>query len=691
MGAKNSGYGGRLLKVSLEIFGFSCDWLTSNSRSFRPPSWPPPREWVVSEDRDGKILSRWGDTIWDISPWAGKSMILDFGDDRQNRKAKKLDVANADLLRIITTWRMWGIKSCNSANGMKAVFLAVRRLISLCSENGIVATDLMRFPKVFEQFPGIIPTSEHKVTILELHRLWDAREYLGFYIVDPEGIKRLAAASPMYEIEQTAYIPPRIWNYQVERLRACLDDYLAHQEKIEDCFHFCVDAYAKNSGSLEAAFTVRKRNSLPFWSPKRPGRGSKAGYVYHGPFSLTAERFGIAELIEKWVSIPSTGMEIRNLSAYMSLVQNAGLAYITNFTLQRTTEASSLRADCLTWELDEKLGRIAIICGETTKTDADSDARWPTTPSVEVAVKAMSSIAHLRMRCAAADPYSCPTDADIKNPYLFGKASEPWSSSSSNSRSKPYSVRTHVLSYSALHKRFERLFDENQICITEADLRIAKTLTPNLSESFSIGRVWPLAWHQLRRTGAVNMFASGLLSDSSLQFQMKHASRLMPLYYGRGYTKLLLNEEVEATIVAAMYEAMANKILDAVGDRFVSPIGCERKQTILVNLVSDKDASALAAAGRRGQIFFREMRVGACTHRGTCPYGGVESISRCTGGDGNAPCADALYDRDKAPHVEKELRLIDQELVITPVNSPRYQALLAERTGLENYLNVVRS
>lgn len=618
-------------------------------------------------------------------------MILDFGDDVKNRKAKKLDLANADVLRLITTWRMWGIKSCGSANGLKGVFLAIRRLISLCSDNGILATDLMRFPKVLDQISSIIPPSLHKITILELHRLWDVREHLGFYLVDPDGIKRLVAASTIHVIEQTAYIPPRIWTYQVERLKACLDDYLSHQKAIEDCFHFCADAYAKNSGSLEAAFKQRKGHRLPFWSPQSPGKGSKAGYEYHGPFRLTAERYGIAELIERWASIPSTGMEIRNFSAYMSLVQHAGLAYITNFTLQRATEASSLRCNCLLWELDEKLGRIAIICGETTKTDADSDARWPTSPSVEGAVKAMSSIAHLRMRCAAADPYSCPTDADKENPYLFGGTTEPWSTSNIRSKAKPYSVRIHTGSYKAVHKRFGGLFNEDVIRITEADLRIAKMLTPNLSEDFSVGRVWPLAWHQLRRTAAVNMFSSGLLSDSSLQFQMKHASRLMPLYYGRGYTKLLLNDEVGATIVAAMYEAMANKIQAAAGDRFVSPIGDERKETILVNLVSDKDARELAAAGRRGQIFFREMRVGACTHRGTCPYGGVESVSRCTGGDGNAPCADALYDRDKAPKVEKELLLINQELAITAVNSPRHKALLAERKGLENYLNVVRN
>lgn len=674
----------------LELFGLrrNTDWLTPDSRSFRPPSWPPPRDWVVSEDRNGKILSRWGHPIWDISPWAGNSMILDFGDGPDNRQSKPLDPGNADLLRLITTWRMWGVKACHSANGLKAVFLAIRRVIYLCSENKILASDLMRFPKVFEQLPNIIPSSEYSITILELHRLWDAREHINFFILDPNALKRLAAGIPRPENEQTAYIPPRIWTYQVERLKACLDDYHAKKQAVQDCFHFCVDAYAQNHGSLEASLLKLARHRLPFWTPTHPGKGSQSGCRYHGRFRLTAERYGIADLIERWIDVPSIGMEVRNLSAYMSLVQYAGLAYITNFTLQRINEASSLRADCLQWELDEKLGRIPIICGETTKTDPDSDARWPTSPSVEAAVEAMGSIASMRMRCAIANPTVSPTDVDMENPYIFGPTSEPWI----GNLSQPYSVRIHTGSYQSVYKRYPRLFDENMLKITEEDLRIARMFTPNLSEArgFAIGRTWPLAWHQLRRTGAVNMFSSSLLSDSSMQFLMKHASRLMPLYYGRGYTKLLLNEEAESVIVKAMYEAMGNKLRVAVEDRFVSPLGTERKEIILINLVGDKDAKTLATAGRRGTIHFREMRVGACAHRGTCPYGGVESISRCTGGDGNDPCADALYDRDKAPGIEKELSLIDQELAITAIDSPRHKALLAERKGLENYLNVVR-
>lgn len=680
------------MTTSLEIFGLrrSTDWVTPNSQSFRPPSWPPPNDWVVSEDRDGKILSRWGDSVWDISPWAGFSMKLDFGDglDSRARRSEPIDSKNAYLLRLIVTWRIWGIKACHNARSFRSVFILLRRLIVFCSKNKIAASELTHFPILLEKLSNIIPATEYSKAILELHRIWDARAHLGFFIASPEDIKRLTTVIPSHDTEQTAYIPPRIWAYQVERLKLCIDDYLSNKQAVEDCFNFCVDAYIYNFGSLEPCINKKakfRHHRVPFGTQFRSG--SRSDCKYHGVFGITAERYGIAQLIKRWITEPIKGISMVSLSSYLSLVQSAGLAYIANFTLQRITEASSLRTDCLIWEFDEKLGRIPIICGETTKTDPDSDARWPTSPSVEAAVEAMTSIARMRMRCASADVNINPTEADKINPYLYNPCTEPWS----GSYKIPYSLKVNTGAYTAIYRRYELLFDKEKLRITEEDLRIARMLTPNLSEKFAVGSVWPLAWHQLRRTGVVNMFSSGLLSDSSMQFQMKHASRLMPLYYGRGYTKLMLNEEVERVIVTAMYEAMGNKLRVAVEDRFVSPLGNERKEIILINLVSDKDVKTLAEAARSGQIFFRETRVGACTHRGTCPYGGIETISRCTGGDGNTPCADALYDREKAPEIEKELSLIDQELAITEISSPRYRALMVERIGLENFLNVVRN
>jgi len=43
---------------SLNIFGLRHhnDWLDDSRKSYRPPHWPPPSDWVVSEDREGKVF-----------------------------------------------------------------------------------------------------------------------------------------------------------------------------------------------------------------------------------------------------------------------------------------------------------------------------------------------------------------------------------------------------------------------------------------------------------------------------------------------------------------------------------------------------------------------------------------------------------------------------------------------------------
>jgi hypothetical protein len=664
--------------------GLQADWLSLTSESYRPPSWPPSKDWVVSEDSRGRVLSRWGDPIWDFTPFAGKVLTMNFGDGGTGRSAR-IDSANADLLRLVMTWLMWGPRPVKSANTLRRNFELMRPVFALCSREGIVASSLMRFPRVLDQLPEVLPPSSYSATVFLLHKLLDVQDKLGFALVDAFGLKRLAAIAPEHETVQTAYIPPRIWMYQVSRLKACLDDYVLHRQAISDCFSFCLEAYAANYGSLEKALSAKPSSSRIPFQTRKP---TEDGRVFHGPFPLTAERFGIAPLLQRWVNVPDGGLELRQLSSYMTLVQWAGLAYIANFTLQRIDEAASLRADCLQFEEDEKLGRVPIICGETTKTVQDADARWPTSPSVETAVEAMAHIARLRVQCAVADPRNAVPPEVAANPPLFMRSFEPWVPRMS-AGGELWSRR--ATAYQPLNEqRWGKLFDAAELTIREADLQVAHRLTPNLSEGeFAVGKVWPLAWHQLRRTGAVNMFASGLLSDSSMQYLMKHASRLMPLYYGRGYTQLHLNEEVAGLVTATMYEVMAKSMLTAMGDRFVSPRSEDQKQVIVVNLIGTKDAKELASAARRGDVSFRETRLGACTSRTLCTYGGIESVARCAGGDGAKPCVDVLYDRTKLPSVQQDLARVSEALARLPEGSPRHTALLQERQALENYINVI--
>jgi hypothetical protein len=677
------------MNVDLNEFTLRIDCLlvAPTSPNFRPLTWPPADDWPVVINKDGAVVSRWGDPEWDLSPWHGKPAILDFGDGKAG-KAPRVDAENARILRMIATWLIWGPRAPRSVGTVKASFWHIRQVVSLCSVNGVSAANLMRFPKVLESVPDVLPASKYGATISLLHRLYDARAVLGFTILDPRGLSKLAAAARDHDVVQTPYIPPRIWAYQVNRLHECVTDFLAHRKQVEACFMFCLRAYVGNYGSLKAAVTPRKD---PGRAPFNSNGAFRAGQTYHGQFSEIAIRYGIVDLMRKWISWEQDGMHVWTLSAYMSLVTYAALAYVANFTLQRKEEVASLRASCLLWEEDEKLGRVPIICGETTKTDPDSDARWVASPSVDKAIEAASIVARLRMLCDRENPILHPSESDQADPYLSSAANEPWGRGVGQVRF-PYSVRQPILDLGkAMRDRYPMLFEPDQLWITAEDLELALRLTPNLPEAeFAVGELWPLAWHQYRRTGCVNMFASGVISDSSMQQQMKHSSRLMPLYYGRNHSRLRLNEDVQGAVVTAMYEAQAERLMGAVlTDRFVSPHSPEGKVALVVNVLNAKDVKDLAAMAKRGTINFREHRLGGCMKAGACEYGGVESVARCAGGDGAKPCTEVLYDRAKAPQVSADLRRVVTELNTLPTGHPRCIALNEERRAMENFVNVV--
>lgn len=660
--------------------------------NFRPPTWPPGRDFPIVVDDQGIVISRYGDPVWDLRPWAKKAAILNFGDGEPRKRTPCLSPVNADLLRQVSAWWLYGPSAVRSAITLRQRFYDLRKLFFLCSSNGIAASDLMKFPVVADQLPLSLAPSQAESVLALLHVLYEQRNELGFTLLDREGLRRLESALPNHEPRQTPYIPPRIWAYQITQLRAFLDDFHAHRDKIEACYHFCLDAYAHNCGSLAEACRVGRNKELgPFWCYQRSSELC-ADVKNYGPFVQTAQRFGIHGLLQKWVVRPEGSFDVRSLAVYFSMVGYAGMAYLLNFSLMRIEEGWSLRANCLEIEQDPHFGALYLLRGKTTKTVDDEDARWPTSPSVKVAVDAMKCVARLRMICAQANPDVPTTAKDIENPYLVLRAYEPWGSGVASEFLQPLSVRPGYLTYlQVFDEAFPNLFDMEQLQVKQEDLQIARLVTPTLdAEKFVQGLVWPLAWHQLRRTGAVNMQASGLVSDASLQYLLKHASRTMSLYYGQGYSRVPLNSKAQNTYIRTMYEVMGHEIERLFTDRFVSPHGVKRKEEIL-RIVGAKEGRKLAELARLGKIAWRETLLGGCTKRGPCTYGGVDNIAHCGGGDGGGPCADVLYDRDKKSELHQLRHEIDTRLLDAPSDSPYQRSLLAQKQALENALSVIES
>ncbi|CAN7336608.1 hypothetical protein [Polaromonas sp. LjRoot131] len=679
------------MKINLANFGLAIEspLAVPGALNFRPLSWPPKPDWPVMIDKDGNIVSRYGDSIWRLDPWAKKAECINFSDGRVRKGSETIDIPNADLLRQIVAWWIWGPKGVRTTGALTAKFTQLRPLFSLCSKNGILASDLIRFPAVAEQIAGELGPSYGSSALTLLHELYEQREFLGFTLLDRGALTYLEAKIPGHEHKQTAYIPPRIWMYQVNRLRECLDDFHAHRNQIESCFKFCVAAYLENYGSLEAASGgVDRTNRIPFSKPK--GYAHQLGYKFHGPFMLTAKRFGIDKLLLRWLgSVERTEQEFRvsSLTSYFSLVSGAGLAYLMNFSLMRVSEGMSLRANCLDVENDPRFGDIYILSGVTTKTTQDDDARWPTSPSAKVAIDAMAFIARLQLICATSHSEAKLTARDKKDPYLINRCAAPWTPTSPN-----YSgFQPSKQAYCDLSIRFPKLFDLDTLRITEADLQVARLITPTLdAKMYAVGEVWPLAWHQLRRTGAVNMQASGLISDASLQYLLKHATRAMSLYYGQGYSRLRLNDAARTIYVQAMYEVLGKELARLLTDRFVSPHG-EKRKVEIVRLIKPSEVKELTKLAKKGHIGCREVLLGYCMKKEPCPYGGIDSVAHCGGGDSKAPCAEVLYDKAKAPKVKALDRILDERLANAPHGSPLQESLLAQKKSVKNYQHVIQT
>jgi len=239
--------------------------------------------------------------------------------------------------------------------------------------------------------------------------------------------------------------------------------------------------------------------------------------------------------------------------------------------------------------------------------------------------------------------------------------------------------------------RFNKLFDTEVLRITEDDLTISLMLTPNLDSNgkFKVGEIWPLAFHQLRRTTAVNMFASGLVSDTSMQVILKHLYLAQSEYYGRNFHRLKFNDDVGSIISLAKYEVLARNIMNLVTERYFSPVSEQRKAEIVVNIINSRDFRTLFKSAKKGEVSIRETRLGACTKREPCPYEGIESSARCAGGDGRGPCDAALFDRNKRDSVARQLVETERQIVESKENSPRRRFLLAEARGLRNYVTAI--
>lgn len=568
----------------------------------------------------------------------------DGADDRW----RIMDPANGAIFRIVASYWLWGRIAVATATELSTRVQLMKPIFALCASNGITADRLHRHPRVVSKIAKLIKPSGATHTLRILHDLYEARDDLGFFILHRDQIVALSARLPDHQRIQTPYIPPRIWTFAMQRSLLFIDEFLAVAEEYSTTFTRLVDEKLQETGTTA-----------------QPTR------------ALTA-------LASKWLLNTHSFTDV--MSSIATLVNLSASIQIISYSLMRIEEASSLPLNCLVIERDALGDTIYLLRGKTTKTVKDYSARWIVSSDCERAVRAAKIVAKLRLesrRKRLGQEATIPEDAP-----LFPRSYEPWQGRKSAPESYYWdlSVTKDPQELPRELARHPKLIPSSSLEITETDMVVSRHLNPMaLATKIEAGLTWRLGWHQFRRTGAVNMLSSGIVSDLSLQYQLKHTGLTMSRYYGRGHLLLgaRMNDGARGEYVRNMYQILAHEFSNLRSAQFVSPYG-ERHKDRLVNIVSATDHKTLVAAGKSGKIQYRQHLLGGCATPKPCSFGGFENVVACSL---PKPCEYLLYDRTR---VDKFRHLLDdtlRRLASAAPDSPLHVALTGQVKALKSAIN----
>ncbi|MCE7033496.1 hypothetical protein LY625_12885 [Lysobacter sp. GX 14042] len=614
---------------------------------------PTEADFPISVDQNGDVVSRYGDPFWDLSWLAGHPLILDFGIAPSRRDGIRLSAGNSALLKRIMAYYMYGDRGTIVPKTLRTYLTPLRKLCRVCDDSGILVSDLARYPAVIEKARDALDGAKKAVYVSMLFELYNVREVLGFVILSPGQLKEILSSVQDTPSAQFPYIPPRLWVYQVSRCRQLLEEFNERSEDIRALYDYCLELYRSRFGSLAEYYEWVSRGGYretPFQASANSGGMS---------FGDAARMFGVADVLDRWVtgdrSTVNTRSGVRLLSKYFGGVQLAGCIYLASFSGMRASEVARLRADCLTVDHDERVGDIYLLRGATSKTIEDDNAIWITSPTSRIAIDAMASVARMRMMAASADPNCVVSEEDKNNPYLLTRSYEPWAVARKVNAERGESIRK-ALRYSEWRVRCPGLFAEDEIRLTAEDLQAALAVTPSLNkERYVVGRAWEFSMHQLRRTLNVNATHSGLVSLPSLQYEMKHQTSAMSLYYGQGYGYVGVNRAMTTEFLEAMFQGLALRASSLLGEEFVSPLGAEHKDRV-VEFISQRSARELLSLAKKGQLSIRETLLGVCLNRDYCPYGGIDHVAECV------RCDKALFSRGKRDQVKQLCQVLTESL-----------------------------
>lgn len=143
-----------------------------------------------------------------------------------------------------------------------------------------------------------------------------------------------------------------------------------------------------------------------------------------------------------------------------------------------------------------------------------------------------------------------------------------------------------------------------------------------------VGRRWPLAFHQLRRSLAVYAHRSGMVSLPALKAQLQHITEEMSAYYANGFSRAVnlvfdkkhFSHEWKVAKAESSYFAYAFGVMFSGED----PIG--QGVARMTNTVESRSRADTLRLFQENKLAYQETPLGGCVSTEACTSGPLEPI-----------------------------------------------------------------
>ena len=450
---------------------------------------------------------------------------------------------------------------------------------------------------------------------------------------------------------QTKIIPTRLYGEFICALIFELESFNAHATAINTIY-----AKQKNSPLFGASRTKHRKR-----------------FTESVEWSQVISEFGLNSLFDK-KAITSWS----KLGSYLGEIQCAAKYLIHFFSGMRENEARLLPADTYT-EIKAGQTDINILRGYTSKIEAQNHTPtfWVTSSIVEKAIIAARQIGLI---------YAMKNELDTLDSSRYPLFP------SLNRNSDP-GVRHYksapVISTSFWHRALDRLIARWPcLVIQEEDIRELERFDGfrdwRRDPETQIGKPWPLATHQCRRSLAVYGARSGLLSLGSAALQFKQLTDAMASYYRKGnaFAENFLNSaEDQSWIEELEYERRKAYFIQYEEDVINTSSRLWGGEGNRIQVSRDKGQPLIIATDRSitgkkflmGEMTYKAGPIGGCTNLDHCDKIAFTSILACI------DCEKSILDDDRSVKaINRGLNNLKREQTIFVPENPQYKQLTLE-------------